>query len=62
MLIRFKYYHLVDWWRGFDQWEVTIEPRGKVELWLCNEAQGSVKTMVKWCIDNLFEVTKVDYT
>ena len=57
-----NYYHLVDWWRGFDQQEVTIEPRGYVELWLCNEVQGSIKMMMKWCIDNLLEVTKAGYT
>ena len=62
MLIRFKYYHLVDWWRGFDQKDLIISPRGKVELWLCNEVKGSVKTMVKWCIDNLLKVTKAGYT
>ena len=62
MLIRFKYYHLADWWRGFDQWDITIVCRGKVELWICNEIQGTIKTMVKWCIDNLLKVTKVGYT
>ena len=62
LLIRFKYYHLVDWWRRFDQWDVTVAPRGKVELWLCNEVQGLVKTVMTRCIDNLLEVTKVGYT
>ena len=61
-LIRFKYYHLVDWWRGFDKWEVTIAPRGKVGLCLCNEVQGSVKTVMIWCIDNLLKVAKVGYS
>ena len=26
--------------------DVTKVPRGKVELWLCNEVQGSVKTVI----------------
>ena len=46
LLIWFKYYHLVDWWRRFDQQDVTKVPRGKVELWLCNEVQGLVKIMI----------------
>ena len=62
LLIRSKYYHLVDWWRGFDQWEVTTSPRGKVELWLCNEVQGVVKKMVKSCIDNILEDRELGYT
>ena len=32
LLIRSKYYHLVDWWRGFNQLYVTIAPRGKVMI------------------------------
>ena len=59
LLIRSKYYHLVDWRRGFNQQDVTKEPKGKVELWCCNEVQGSVKTMVKWYIDNTLEDTEV---
>ena len=47
MFIRSKYYHLVDWWRGFNQQDVTRAPKGKVELWYYNEVQGLVKTMVK---------------
>ena len=46
LLIRSKHYHLVDWWRGFNQQDITT-PRGKVELWFCNKEQGSVKKMVK---------------
>ena len=61
-LIGFKYYHLVDWWRGFDQWEVTIIPKEKVELCSCNEVQRSIKMMMIWCIDNLLKVAKVGYT
>ena len=61
MVIRSKYYHLVDWWRGSNQWDVTKSPRGKVELWFYIEVQGSVKTMIKWCIDNILKVTKVGY-
>ena len=62
LLIRSKYYHLVDWWRGFNQHDVTRAPKGNVELWFCNEVQGLVKIMVKWCIDNTLEDTKVGYT
>ena len=61
-LICFKYYHIVDWWRWFDQQDITKAPRGKVELWLCNEVQGSIKTMVKWCTENLLKDTKVGKT
>ena len=61
-LIRSKYYHLVDWWRGFNQQDVAKTPKGKVELWFCNELQGLVKAMVKWCIDNTLEDTEVGYT
>ena len=39
-----------------------IEPRGKVELLLCNEVQGLVNIMMTWCIDNLLKVTKDNYT
>ena len=46
LLICFKYYHLVDWWGGFDQQDVTKVPRGKVELWLCNEVQELVKIVI----------------
>ena len=46
----------LDWWRGFDQQDVTRVPKGKVELWFCNEVQGSVKTMVKWCIDTYSKI------
>ena len=52
LLIYFKYYHLVDWWGGFDQQDVTKVPRGKVELWLCIEVQGSIKTVMTQCVDN----------
>ena len=58
LLIRSKHYHLVDWWKGFDQKEITIAPRGKVKLWICNEVQGSVKTVMICCIDNILKVTK----
>ena len=34
---------------------MTKAPDGKVELWCSNEVQGSVKTMVKWCIDNILK-------
>ena len=36
--------------------DVIIAPRGKVELWLCNEVQELVKTMVTWCTDNILDV------
>ena len=62
MLIRSKYYHLVDWWRGFDQQDVTRAPKGKVEIWSCNEVHGSAKTMVKWCIDNILKKIEVGHT
>ena len=62
LLIRSKYYHLVDWWRGFNQQDVTREPKGKVELWYCSEVQGLDKTMVKWCIGNIFEDIEVGHT
>ena len=62
LLIRFKYYHLVDWWRGFNQLDVTKVPKGKVELWFCNQVQGSIKKMVKWCIDNILVDTEVGHT
>ena len=39
-----------------------MAPRGKVELQLCKEVQGSVKKMMTWCIDNLLKVIKVGYT
>ena len=42
--------------------KVTIAPRGKVELWLCNEVKESVKTVMTWSIDNQLTVTKVGYT
>ena len=42
--------------------DVTTTPRGKVELWLCNEVQGSVKIVITWCIDNILKVIKVGYT
>ena len=42
--------------------DVTIAPRGKVELWLCQEVQEPVKKVITWCIDNLLKVTKVGYT
>ena len=47
---------------GFDQYDVTTTPKGKVELWLCNEVQGSIKTMVKLCIDNLLEDIEVGHS
>ena len=62
MLIRSKYYNLVDWWKGFNQKDVTKAPKGKVELGFCNEVQGSVKTMVKWCIDNILVGTEFGHT
>ena len=46
LLTCFKHYHLVDWWRGFDQQDVTKVPRGKVELWLCIEMQELVKIVI----------------
>ena len=58
LLIWFKYYHLVYWWRGFDQEDVTTTPREKIELWLCNEVQELVKIVITWCIDDLLEVKK----
>ena len=61
-LIRSKYYHLVDWWRGFNQQDVTKALKGKVDLWFFNEVQESVKTMVKWCIDNKLGDTELGYT
>ena len=42
--------------------DVTIAPRGNVELWLCNEVQESVKTVETWCIDYVVKVTNVGYT
>ena len=42
-------------WNGFNQQDVTKVPRGKVELWLCNGVQESVKTVITQCIDNLFK-------
>ena len=42
--------------------DVTIEPRGKVELWLCKRVQELVKIVITWCIDNLLKVTKAGYT
>ena len=62
LLIRYKYYDLVDWWRGFNQQDITKAPKGKVELWFCNEVQGSVKTVVKWFINKILEDTKVGHT
>ena len=44
-------------WKGFNQQDVTRVPRGKVELWLCNGVQESVKTMITQCIDNLLKAT-----
>ena len=41
---------------------VTIAPRGKVVLWLCNEVQELVKIILTWFIDNLLKVTKAGYT
>ena len=35
-----------DWWRTFDQQYVTKVPRGKVELWLHNGVQESVKIVI----------------
>ena len=59
MLIWFKYYHLVDWWRRFEnvfnQQDVTRRLRGKVELWLCNGVQESVKIVITQCIDDLLK-------
>ena len=37
----------------FDQQDVTKVPRGKVELWLCNEVQESAKIVITQCIDDL---------
>ena len=56
LLLWFKYYHLVDWWRRFeevDQQDVTKVPSGKVELWLCNEVQELARTVIKQRIDDL---------
>ena len=48
-----------DWWRRFEkvfnQQDVTRRPRGKVELWLCNEVQELAKTVITQCIDNLLK-------
>ena len=41
--------------RFFNQQDVTRRPRGKVELWLCNEVQESVKIVITQCIDNLLK-------
>ena len=60
LLIWFKYYHLVDWWRRFEeinQQDVTKLPSGKVDLWLCNEVQESVKTVITQCIDDPWKGT-----
>ena len=55
LLIWFKYYHLVDWWRIFEWWrrfeefdqkDVTKVPSGKIELWLYNGIQELAKTMI----------------
>ena len=62
MLIRSKHYHLVDCWRGFNQQDVTKAPKGKVELWCCNEVQGSIKAMMKRCTNYILEDTKVGHT
>ena len=41
---------------------MTKTPKEKVELWCCNEEQGSVKTLAKWCIVNILEDTEVGHT
>ena len=33
-------------WKGFNQQDVTRRPREKVELWLCNGVQDSVKIVI----------------
>ena len=35
-----------DWWRWFDQQDVTQVPSRKVELWLCNGVQESAKIVI----------------
>ena len=60
MLVWFKYYHLVDWWRRFEeinQQDVTKVPSGKVKLWLCNKVQELGKTMITQFIDDLWKAT-----
>ena len=42
--------------------KVTIAPRVKVELWYGKGVQGSVKTVILQCIDNLLKVAKDGYT
>ena len=44
-------------WKGFNQQDVTKVPRGKVELWLCNEVQESAKMVITQCIDDLWKAT-----
>ena len=39
--------------KGFNQQDVTRRPRWKVELWLWNGVQESVKIVITQCIDNL---------
>ena len=43
--------------KGFNQQDVTKRPRGKVELWLCNEVQELAKIVIIQCIDNLLKAT-----
>ena len=62
LLIWFKYYHLFDWWRRFDQKDVTKEPRGRVDLWYERGVQESAKIVITWCIDNLPNIAKVGYS
>ena len=42
--------------------DVTIEPRGKVELWYKKWVQESTKTVISYCINNLLKVANVGYT
>ena len=41
---------------------MTKAPKGKVELWCCNEVQGLVKIMVKSCLENKLGDTEVGHT
>ena len=42
--------------------DVTIAPRGKVELCYEKKVQELAKTMISWCINNLLMVAKIGYT
>ena len=43
--------------KRLDQQDVTKIPRGKVEIWLCNEVQESIKIVMTQCIDDLWVAT-----